>query len=95
MTSPSPDPADQEWKAPKNDRDDCTIKETPVRVTYARLYCPCGGEIRSTGHGVTTMSTSWQHQCVKCGEKRWLQEKSFPKLMYHEDAENNAAELAP
>lgn len=60
---------------------------TNVQPILVRAYCDkpkCGGEIVSTGHGVTRgWSTLWTNKCTVCGKVYDL-DTSYPTETYEE-----------
>jgi hypothetical protein len=60
------------------------FKDEKVRTVRRRWMCPvlgCKGEMIGKGIGMTTLSTSWQHQCNKCGYEGW-EARSYPAIVH-------------
>lgn len=65
------------------------IREMKVAAFMQRLYCACGDEMMSTGHGVSnTWGTSWQHKCPKCGSEDWT-DVTYPNVIHKEIADED------
>lgn len=54
---------------------------TPVRRRWMCAEGGCDGEMRSSGKGFTTMSTSWHHACDKCGREEWA-DYTYPHIAW-------------
>lgn len=67
-------------------------KLQPVLV---RVFCPkCDrGQMRSTGHGYTTLETEWEHACDACDHRLWLS-ANYPRVE-HDPVACDAARIAP
>lgn len=60
-------------------------RETEMRTFKVRAYHPvCGGELVSTGHGITQLRTNWLHRCNKCGTEAWFEER-YPEIVHREN----------
>lgn len=58
------------------------FRDEPITTVYRRWVCPkCLGEMKSTGKGFTTMSTSWEHRCDSCGHEEWAN-CNYPRVAY-------------
>ena len=51
---------------------------TEVRTFNVRLYCVCGGEMKSNGITLTTNPPMYPHVCDKCGTYQTLTGDSYP-----------------
>jgi hypothetical protein len=63
---------------------DGRFRDEPVTPVWRHWLCPkdgCDGEMKSTGHGLTTLSTSWQHRCTKCQHEA-LAGANYPRVAY-------------
>ena len=61
------------------------LTRTELRVYRQRAYHPgCGGEFKSTGHGMATGHKSWIHRCTKCGLETWFPAPSYPRTLYED-----------
>lgn len=59
------------------------ISRTPVTWFLERLFCDCGGEMKSTGMVLTSNPYQYPHKCSNCDFGATLHE-SYPRVMYEE-----------
>lgn len=60
------------------------FRDEPMTTVYRHWRCAtdeCDGEMKSTGRGMTTMDTSWQHRCDKCSREEWS-DHNYPRVAY-------------
>jgi hypothetical protein len=60
------------------------FRDDPVTPVLRRWVCGqegCGGEMKSTREGFTTLHTEWRHRCDACGREEWSQ-ISYPRIAY-------------
>lgn len=60
------------------------FRDEPVTPVNRRWMCAegdCQGEMKSTGRGVTTMSTSWCHRCDICSREEWA-DFTYPRIAW-------------
>lgn len=65
------------------DGGDKKFRDEPVVPVFRHWLCPCEGcegEMISTGYGLSTATTEWQHRCNKCSHKAWARH-SYPTVI--------------
>ena len=64
-----------------------TAPTTPrIRLRKIKTYeqnaeCPCGGDFKHTGSGISQGTTRWQHRCTDCNTEAWFNE-AYPNVVY-------------
>ena len=55
----------------------------PVRTVRVSLRCECGGEYKSvSGVVLASMPPQYPHECDKCGEELYVEEKTYPRIEF-------------
>lgn len=61
------------------------LREAALVAFRVRAFHPgCGGELVSTGRGISAGKTSYIHRCQECGADAWLDAPSYPRIVYRE-----------
>lgn len=71
---------------------DPELREETVRVVRVHAYHQCGGELVSTGNGISHFGgTEWEHKCEKCADRVTLLDHNYPYIDYRPAQQEESA----